>query len=235
MRETVPLEHTPFQKTFGVNKLPAQVEIENPSFNVYTDGSKDAKGTGYGYCITRGDHVLEECSKGLEKDGTVFIAEMLAIIDSLEDLRNHLGQGESAVIWTDSSSSIDSIFSPTLTQPLALQAHNRLRGILSTNPVNIHWVRGHDDNTGNEMADFLAKKGRDSAASGGAGATKPIPYIPPNLIKSHIRKHVIKAWEEEWTKFNRGKYKHSKRMLPLLNVTPVIPSGRRTFSGGGRS
>ena len=68
---------------------------------------------------------------------------------------------------------------------------------MSTNPVNIHWVRGHDDNTGNEMADFLAKKGRDSAASGRAGATKPIPYIPPNLIKSHIRKYVIKAWEEE--------------------------------------
>ena len=124
---------------------------------------------------------------------------MLAIIDSLEDLRGHLGQGESAVIWTDSSSSIDSIFAPTLTQPLALQAHNKLRGILSTNPVNIHWVRGHDDNTGNEMADFLAKKGRDSAASGGAdadnpsGAPKPLPYTPPNLVKGHIWKYILKA------------------------------------------
>ena len=238
LRRILPLGHTPYQKTFGVNRLPPPVEIENPSFNVYTDGSKDKRGTGYGYCITQGDHILDERSKGLDKDGTVFMAEMLAIIDSLEDLRSHLTQGETAVIWTDSSSSIKAIYSPILTQPLALEAHNSLRGILSTNLVNLRWVRGHDDNTGNEMADFLAKNGRDTVTTGGEGtdhpfgAPKSLPYTPPNLVKGLIRKHVLKAWEDEWTKSNKSKYIHSKRMLPLPNVTPLITSGRQTFSGG---
>ena len=66
LSKILPSNHVPFQKVFGVNRLPPPVQISNPNVNVYTDGSKDSGGTGYGYCFTQGDHVLNEKSKNGE-------------------------------------------------------------------------------------------------------------------------------------------------------------------------
>ena len=233
----LPSDHVPFQKVFGVNHLPPPVQISDPKFNVYTDGSKSGKSTGYGYGITQGDYILEERSVNLGKDSTVFMAEMLAITNSLQVLGAYLNSGESATIWTDSRSSIDAIYSPVITQPLALETHNALCKILSTNPINIEWVRGHNDNTGNEMADFLAKKGRDSASRGedtsnAHGGPALPPYTPPSHVKNLIKDYIWEIWKEEWTESNLHKFKHSRQMLKVPNKVPLIQPGRSPLGWG---
>ena len=73
--------------------------------------------------------------------------------------------------------------------------------------MNLEWVRGHNDNTGNEMADYLAKAGRDSTPHGGGDhdarwVPPRLPYTPPNFVKSQIKEYFWKIWENEWTKSN---------------------------------
>ena len=54
------------------------------------------------------------------------MAEMVAIIDSLTKLEDWLEgtDDQGATVWTDSRSSIDAIYSPIITQALALEANN---------------------------------------------------------------------------------------------------------------
>ena len=44
LAQILPPDHIPYQKVFGVNRLPPPAQIPNPDFNVYTDGSKDEGG-----------------------------------------------------------------------------------------------------------------------------------------------------------------------------------------------
>ena len=82
----------------------------------------------------------------------------------------------------------------------------------------------------------MAKKGRDAAPLGGedaaVGAPALPPYTPPNLIKARIKEHFLKVWEEEWTKSNLSKYKHSRKMLKVPNRVPLIPPGRPPLKWG---
>ena len=73
--------------TFKVNRLKAPQSLINPTYTVYTDGSKDESGTGYGWCVTRGDQVVYEESRPLDSSSSVFMAEMMALIDSLHYLK----------------------------------------------------------------------------------------------------------------------------------------------------
>ena len=88
----------------------------------------------------------------------------MAIVEALTELEaKWLRQGEEtgATIWTDSMSSIDAIFAPVISQPLALEAHNLILKLQRQgHPISLRWIPGHKDHTGNELADYLAKAGR---------------------------------------------------------------------------
>ena len=54
LSKILPPNHVPFQKVFGVNRLPPPVQILNPSVNVYTDGSKDSGGRVMAIALLKG-------------------------------------------------------------------------------------------------------------------------------------------------------------------------------------
>ena len=89
------------------------------------------------------------------------MAEMTAIVGALDFLKSNLQPNQTAIIWTDSLSSIETLDAPIISQTLALEAHNLITKIMEQNQIKIGWVPGHKNHTGNEYADYLAKQGRE--------------------------------------------------------------------------
>ena len=105
--------------------------------------------------------MFTEQSIPLDPHSDVFTAELMALVDALTELETWLGGSEAsgATIWTDSQSSIDAIFSPVISQPLALEAHNLILKLKRQgHPISLRWIPGHKDHTGNELADRHGKR-----------------------------------------------------------------------------
>ena len=65
-----------------------------------------------------------------------------------------------------------------------------------THLVEVKWVKGHNNNTGNELADCLAKNGLRMAFK----QCQIVPYLPlsKGLIKTKFREHVCNTWQKDW-------------------------------------
>ena len=191
-----------------------EAEIE-----IYTDGSKNSKSTGYGWFIAKKGIVTKEVSTPLDHLASVFMAEMSAIIEALHYIKSITIESKEIDLWTDSRSSIDAIAAPIIDQPLALEAHDLLLEINKNVQLNIRWVRGHSDNPGNEFADLLARKGRDTPYTG------PLPalYAPRGEVKEKIKNYCRRVWEREWGR--QTKYLHSRQVLPRPNLKEIIIQG----------
>ena len=151
------------------------------------------------------------------------MAEMVAIIDSLTKLEDWLEgtDDQGATVWTDSRSSIDAIYSPIITQPLALEANNIIQRLQEKgHPISLRWIPGHQDHKGNEFADFLAKAGRDKPLD----TQDPALYTPPGYVRGKIRDFYRRLWEREWSIY-RELYGHSRRMLPKPCPVELVPVG----------
>ena len=144
------------------------------------------------------------------------MAEMTAIIEALHHVKTIQTDCKEIDLWTDSRSSIDAIAAPIIDQPLALEAHDLLLEINKNVQLNLRWVRGHSDNPGNEFADLLARKGRDTPYTG------PLPalYAPRGEVKDKIKNYCRRVWEREWGR--QTKYLHSRQVLPRPNLKEII-------------
>ena len=73
------------------------------------------------------------------------------------------------------------------------QCKNELNKLHKTRPVHLYWTRGHNDNTGNEYADSLAKKG--------SMLTQNKPYelaLNKNFLKQELQKTLLEKCQKEW-------------------------------------
>ena len=224
LKGLLPKGHRPPPKVFKVNRITNNQLPQDNVLEVYSDGSKDGGRTGYGWCITLGNEVLHEQGRPLDPYSSVFMAEMVAIIDSLTKLEDWLdGMDEvGATVWTDSRSSIDAIYTPIITQTLALEANNIIQRLQEKgHPISLRWIPGHMDHTGNEFADFLAKSGRDKPLD----VPSPALYTPPGYINGKIKGLYYGLWLREWQTY-RELYGHSRRMLPKPNPVELVPVGK---------
>ena len=144
LKVILPKGNRPPPAVFKVNRITKNQSLEGHALEVFSDGSKDGNRTGYGWCITLGDEVLHEQSRPLDPYSSVFMAEMIAIIDSLTKLEDWLEgtENQGATVWTDSRSSIDAIYTPIITQALALEANNIIQRLQEKgHPISLRWIQ----------------------------------------------------------------------------------------------
>ncbi len=62
--------------------------------------------------------------------------------------------------------------------------------------IEIKWIKGHDNNTGNEFADMLAREGVEQAEELAFAA----PYYPMSQreMKQLIHKSTLEQWQVMW-------------------------------------
>ena len=119
----------------------------------------------------------------------------------MENLQNygHLREGQrSAVIHTDSKITLDATANPRNHHNLLEQIREGVRRLEKDNwTIHFTWVKAHNGNVGNELADQLAKKAPNRV---GATAYSKIPKIA--TIK-RIQEGELE-WQKEWNASIKG-------------------------------
>jgi hypothetical protein len=104
-------------------------------------------------------------------------------------------------------SSIAALKSRILTSHLVKECSDNLRLCRERYHINLEWVRGHDDDTGNEAADAAAKEASETPWIG----QHPWGPVPLSWIKGRIEVIMEREWAREWEA--RKDCRQSKTML----------------------
>jgi len=129
-------------------------------------------GVGSGIAIFKSDQMSHQMLYILADECSNNQAEQLAIVKALEELKDfsHLqGPLRTAAVHTDSKITLNAIAIPRNHQHLIELIRDEVRRLEKDNwSIHFAWVKAHNNNVGNEIADQLAKKavsGRDGKIS----------------------------------------------------------------------
>jgi ribonuclease HI len=152
----------------------------------YTDGSKCDKGTGAGFAVINEGRVLRTKKLKMAHYCSVFQAELIAIKEALEDVTRTKDHVATVNVFTDSQASLVTIRDQNTNNKIAKNIQELATKIKETKGVqiNFNWLKGHNENTGNELADLLAKEASVSKTR--------IHYdnVPISFIKLHLTKEA---------------------------------------------
>ena len=176
----------------------------------YTDGSKQKNGkTGYGLAVTRGDHMIGSENAQVSTTNSVFQAEVYAIDKSCHLLRQL--ETKSVTIFSDSMSGLYALNAIQTRSKVVKNCLDSLNLLANSGcKIELKWVKGHANHTGNEIADFLAKTGT-------ANELNKVELPPPKstaMVK--ISNAMYKKWNQRW-KSNPADFKATKIFFPELN------------------
>ena len=177
---------------------------------IFTDGSKVNERTGLGWVITRNDSAISEGSLNLPNYSSVFEAELLAIKHALMDLSSIIEQGKvpdsEVCILVDNQAALHTLNKTKLVGSIQKEVVDYIDTFQSSHQIHVEfrWVKGHNNNTGNEMADMLAKLGTESI-------TGIIPVPGYAHIKKTIKDHIYKEWNTLW--INLPSCRQSKQFI----------------------
>lgn len=175
----------------------------------YTDGSKLEGRVGSGVFsesppLNLSFRLPEYCS--------VFQAEMVAINEAAKwVLQSGLESNEISIL-SDSQAVIKSLNSVYLTSKAAIQCREALNELATKVRVNVVWVPGHRDITGNCMADELARAGTKLAAI----SANTIPGAPIAERRSLLRKEILRLTNLRWRE--ERSCTSSRQVWPELNL-----------------
>ena len=146
-------------------KIPERKEIkinkEEQNINIFTDGSKDEKGkAGYGIYIID-NKIKTTISEPMNDYNTVFQAEVTAIYKAANILNERNTINKKITIYTDSTSAIKVFNKQIINNYTVKQCTDELNKLSSKNEVSVEWIPGHSNYDGNEIADKLAKEGKN--------------------------------------------------------------------------
>jgi ribonuclease HI len=187
------------------------IKMVDPDLHIYTDGSRQNDQTGCGWALCKDDAALEEKSRYLGAKATVYQAEAIAIIDALRaiNVQSHkIGAGKKILIQSDSLSVLQTLEKYAVSSNIISAALDEIRTTRRHHQLSLRWVRGHDNNTGNELADYLAKTGTEQPQRGIE------PEVTVSYIKGEINNRYHKEWCQQW------KNSEGMRQTKMMAISP---------------
>lgn len=183
---------------------------EQSTIYCYTDGSKSEEGTGFGACFFNHEgSLIDEICEPLFSYSSIFQAESLALLFSVRRLAKLRRLGYVAArIYTDSQSLYSALKSYCSQSDIIEETRSIVNSLIESGfNIKIHWIKAHVNYTGNEYADFLAKKATTSH--------KKVLYtaIPRSFIKKRI-KEMIKEKILTWYTENKSKSFLIDKLIP---------------------
>ncbi|XP_035214013.1 uncharacterized protein LOC118187844 [Stegodyphus dumicola] len=188
----------PAKQGKGVNiNLKQNTNITDADLVYYTDGSQIDDNTGCAYIALRNLDTLTLWKGHLDTNNSVFQSEVLAIDRALTHIIQEQHNG--SFILTDSLSSLHALLNPVHCSPLIADIQSKLHDNSHLN-VKLQWIKAHAGQTGNELADQLAK---EAAQNINAEQIK-IPW-PISWLKKNLTQKIKSLWQEEWNSDDTGR------------------------------
>ena len=190
----------------------------------YTDGSVLRGKTGCGIHTVKGKRIIYNGNFYLGDTATVFQAEITALKKSAEMLLNSGYDSQTITFYSDSQASLAALNKLTINSDAVFKCWEALNELGKKNKVHLRWVKAHVGIGGNEVADFLAKRG--SSLREGPSDEVLIPKVNQRL---EIEKYFHKKWTAEWASYKEARqtkiwfpkpdYKKSHLLLNLERMT----------------
>ena len=193
------------------NNIRQVEEASQNTLNVYTDAAKTGEDVGYGWCVCDGDHILAENSIP-GKEINVYQAEVLGIKEALSWIKKSTLANRVFKIWTDSRGAVASLGKCTTRDYLTWETKCLLSELKEYHEIEVIWTKGHNNNTGNEVADMLAKEGARMA--GDMSYAAPFMTTCQGQVKSEIRKIFLGKWQRRWEQLDQ--HAVSKLFVPKV-------------------
>lgn len=183
--------------------------------HIYTDGSKMDSGVGAAYAVYKNMKLTHNWSAKLPNYATVFQAELTAIAQAIHLTNNK--KHEQYVISTDSQSSIQAIAN---TNQRNKYVQNIQLTLIGNKHITLNWIKGHSGQTGNELADSLAKQATFKDTVDLNEIREPLAHV-----KHRIDKHIANKWQQFWSNHKTGR--HTYNQIPQAYIkTPVYTPGQ---------
>ena len=218
----IPLDRDGGQRIWLTNE-----QIDDPDIMVYTDGSKMEDRTGAGWAACHGDYIIAEDSTYLGKQATVFQSEVVAIEQALRWITANCDKGTKVHIQSDSQSALQAIMNPVSDSKVVNACKSLLKQAKENQRIALSWIKGHADHTGNELADYLARKGSCMNCS----TVSPEIPVPKAEVMQDIKDHYLAEWQTRWQQATTCR--QTKIFFPRVNgkkIKKVAKLGRKTLN-----
>ena len=209
----------------------------DPKLHIYTDASKESNHVGFAWVACDGDYIIDTDVK-FSVGMSVYMAEVMAIKEALSWIKKCEVINREFIIFSDSQSAVCTLNGVTAASDTIFETLCIKRDLQKENKIDIKWVRGHHDNTGNEYADALARQGvimaRDIAFAD--------PFLPIDYreIKTRIKEFSRIRWnrllnDKRDCRISRlfyptvGRYNNIHMSVRDLNMLTQIVTGHGIF------
>lgn len=216
-----------FNKDFRIIIRDGVAKWKNNELGIYTDGSKDEfENTGYAFIILGDENlVLHNEEKSLNKSGSVFQAEVAAILDSAiwahqnyDQIISYNSSIRKINFYVDSQAALLALDSNTIDNKLVHDCIKSLNKLARNFAIDLNWTKAHVGQRWNEEVDTLAKNATKTKIFG----PEPIILGTRRNYGNQIRKFLFNTWKSRWKQETRRKdggilARQTKEIIPDLN------------------
>ena len=201
----------------------------NQELTMFTDGSKDTRGrTGSGLVVYDAERrIICQMHWHLGRYISVFQSELYAIKKAVQYLCRYTGSKRTVTIYADSKAALQALNSHRVYSEQVRSILLYFKEAAKRNTITLKWVKAHNDNEGNDIADQLAKQG----AAADDALAEDVPLISAQSIRADFRKCVVNKWKEWWQ--NLPTCRQTKHFFPSPNKklsSQLAKGNRRMYS-----
>ena len=194
--------------TVNLDSFKSGLPISETYTNCYTDGSKQKNNdTGYGLAVTQGDTVISTKNESLSPLNSVFQSEVFAIDNSCQILENL--NTKSVTFFSDSQSGLSALASVHTKSKVVKNCIDNLNKLGESCKIQLNYVAGHRNHTGNEFADLLARESTKKKTN-----MVKLPTPKSNSVMK-ISQAMYKEWNQRW--ISSQEFRQTKIWFPVIN------------------